>query len=160
MNFDTDLENIEKVNIFIQGLDPENIVGNWSLSELIIHIWSWDLEMTRLLEAQIAGTVKSLDFGETMKDTDLTGYFQFEYQKEGMKLEEWNDMMISKYRDRSVMDLKAELNRSRQSLVSAFRKHIEYFRDRPEVIEKTISIWKHDLHHLKKYGFRTEDVLR
>ena len=161
MNFESDLSNIERINNFIQNINGNTAFGEWTFKQLIIHIWSWDLEMIGLLEAQMSGNVKSLDYDSlTDKEKEaLDDYFQFEYQSMGIPLEEWNELMLNRHKDKSVRELKQELNRSRISLVMTYRKHIERFKDQPEVTKRTISIWRHDLHHIKKGGFNDKEVL-
>ncbi|MHA2504195.1 MAG: hypothetical protein ACXAE3_15155 [Candidatus Kariarchaeaceae archaeon] len=161
MDFVLDLRNLQQVASFVGSLPEDTEFGEWSFSQLLIHLWTWDEEMMRLLDAQMEGMIKNLRYEDLSEEDkgDMDGFFQFEYQQLGISFEAWNEMMFSRYEDLSTTQLRTNFLLGRKRLFVTYQRHITHFHDQQDITDQTIGLWKHDIHHLKASGYTRDQIL-
>ncbi|MHA1156280.1 MAG: hypothetical protein ACTSQK_09250 [Candidatus Heimdallarchaeota archaeon] len=141
------IENTRKVTKQILSLDEDlELPNGWKLRELLLHLWSWDDQMSRGCKAKLDGNWKD---------------FKFDNQEKGMKFDEWNDMILEEKKDLALVETKKLFKETREKTISLFEKIISS----PETIEdeknffrkeNVATLWMHDKHHLDQAGIKLD----
>jgi len=134
---------MEKTTAILEGLPASFSQPNgWKLKELLLHIWSWDVELIRACQAKKANALED---------------FQFSHQKEGIEVDDWNVRKIREKEDLSLDEVKQLFQKTRSEFINECKSLLSI----PETVtdeksyfhhEDIFAIWQHDLHHLKLGG--------
>ncbi|MFW9924296.1 MAG: hypothetical protein ACFFDW_13510 [Candidatus Thorarchaeota archaeon] len=137
------IANLKKATDVLLTL-PESfsLLNGWNRRDLLLHLWTWDVEYIRLCEAKIKNKLKK---------------FQFNYEELGMAYSNWNDYIMEKFEDLSEEDIKEQFITDRTKLL----KLLEKLKDLPEndvpkeymQTNQILDLWQHDKMHLNGAGF-------
>ena len=152
------LDQLKKTTEIIQALEEDiNANDNWKTRELLLHLWGWDYEMFRLLDAAGKGKLKDIEL-KTIFDTlspeereARKGSFLFDFQEQNMSVMEWNDWILEQQKSLDFEQAKSKFMKMRKELIELMDEWITSNRDL-EVLEFAVSLWQHDQHHLEIIG--------
>ncbi|NHJ87611.1 MAG: ClbS/DfsB family four-helix bundle protein [Asgard group archaeon] len=144
-SFEKKIELLKRTTNMLYSLtDSYKAPNGWGIIDVLIHIWTWDVEYIRLVEMKLKGEASK---------------FQFEYEKLVMKYTIWNDYIMEKHRAITLRDARKQFLDTRKKLISLLEELIK----KPETItdpksykrtESILEIWSHDQHHLERGGIR------
>ncbi|MBD3192286.1 MAG: ClbS/DfsB family four-helix bundle protein [Candidatus Heimdallarchaeota archaeon] len=143
LSIQQNIKNLKQTSEFLLSLDENVSQSNgWTLREILLHIWSWDEQMIDACEAKIAGAT----------DDDL-----FDYQKQGIEMDLWNEQMIEQKKDLSLEEVKKLFKETREKTIKYFEKffaNIETIEDEESFLrfETVVVLWQHDKHHIEQAG--------
>ncbi|MHA1243492.1 MAG: hypothetical protein ACTSP7_02850, partial [Candidatus Heimdallarchaeota archaeon] len=136
LSLEQNYANLEKTTEAILNLDDSfKLPNGWDRRDLILHLWSWDDELTKLC-------VKKLDG----KCTD----FQFGYEEMGIDYKEWNDQALEKKKDLSFEGAKELFTTTRKKLFVLYKKLMplpeneELDENSFKRLTKIMGLWQHD----------------
>ncbi|MHA1307162.1 MAG: hypothetical protein ACTSQN_07700 [Candidatus Heimdallarchaeota archaeon] len=136
--------NLEKTTEAILNLDDSfKLPNGWDRRDLILHLWSWDDEMTKLCAEKLEGKCAEFKFG---------------YEELGIDFNEWNDQALEKKKDLAYEEVKELFTTTRKKLLALYKKLMPLPKNE-ELDEKSfkrlaniMTLWKHDKTHLEKGG--------
>ena len=121
--------------------DYFELENGWKRKELLLHLWTWDVEYIRLCKKKIAKKLKG---------------FKFEYEELGMSYTAWNEHIMETHRNLSEEEIEKRFIKDREKLVALFEK----LKDTPEIkvpkneylTTQILNLWTHDKMHLEAGG--------
>ena len=141
------LENTRKITEIILSLDDSfELPNGWKLKELLLHLWSWDDQMTKGCLAKLDGKCEEFKFDHQQKDIDFN---------------QWNDMIIEEKKNMPIKDVRKLFEKTREKTIKMMEKVLA----EPETIddeknffrkENVATLWMHDKHHLEKGGLKID----
>ncbi|NHJ86960.1 MAG: hypothetical protein FK734_15970 [Asgard group archaeon] len=128
-------------DVLLKLPDSFSLDNGWDKRDLLLHLWTWDMEYIRLCSAKL---------------TNKLSKFQYEYESMNMTYSVWNDYNMEKYFDLSYDEVKLRFQESRGQLIGFFEKLIKT----PEIkvpkdnflTTRILNIYQHDKMHLEAGG--------
>lgn len=142
LSLDQKITNFKRLTKVLLDL-PESFrqENGWNRRDLLLHLWTWDVEYIRLCTAKLDGKLDD---------------FQYEFERLDMSYSNWNDFIMEKYSQLTYIDILEKFQEARKQLIKLFKKLAE----KPEVdvpreyfkTRKILDLWYHDRNHLLEGG--------
>ncbi|MGC9778850.1 MAG: hypothetical protein HZR80_06365 [Candidatus Heimdallarchaeota archaeon] len=139
--------NTKKITELILDLPVSfSLPNGWGLKELLLHLWSWDDEFTKICEGKM---------------NDSLDQCEFEFKKMNMDYVEWNDYVLEKMSNLTLDEARQKYKETRYKIITLYEKLIKF----PETVEdeksfyrtdRILDLWQHDKQHLKAGGIKID----
>jgi len=128
-------------DVLLKLPDSFSLDNGWNKRDLLLHLWTWDMEYIRLCTSKLANKLKK---------------FLFEYETLNMTYSSWNDYNIEKHYELDFEEIKTRFQESRGKLIILFENLINI----PEIeatkecflTKRILDMYQHDKMHLEAGG--------